>query len=107
MRTKDKSKKAMRKIWRKTPSGESKLIAVRRDKEGTHHCAVCASELSAVQNKGAKSEKIPTRAFAGHLCAKCVKKVVKIAALVKDGEESLDNISLKIKPYVEVMVKKL
>lgn len=107
MESKDKSKKAMRKINRKTTSGKSKLIAVRKEKEGTHHCAICSAELLGVQNSGSKSEKIPTRVFAGHLCGKCVRKVVKIASMVKEKLESMDNISLKLKPYVEVMVKKL
>jgi len=100
------SRKAMRKLWKKTPSG-SKLVLVRRKKEGKHRCALCHFILPTVQNSGKKSEKVPQRAFGGHLCFNCLKKVIKTATLVKEGEISIEDVSLKIIPYVNLLIKKI
>lgn len=102
-----KSRKSVRKIWKRTPGGKTKLISVRKEKEGKPLCALCHSQLSGVNSTGCKSEKIPTRTFAGYLCASCVRKVTKVATLVKDGEKKIEDVAISIKPYVSVLVKKL
>lgn len=77
-------------------------------------CALCKRKLSGVPHnksiteiaKMPKSEKRPSRIFAGTLCNICSQSIVRESALLKDGAREMKDISLKKKIFVEEALKK-
>lgn len=66
-------------------------------------CAICHSRLqasSAAPNL-AKSERRPSRLFGGTLCAGCTKRVLQLAARVREKAVRLQDVSLHYRKYVQ------
>jgi ribosomal protein L34E len=67
-------------------------------------CPLCGVKL-AVRQEGAKSKRIPSRAFGGVLCAKCSFDVLKLAGRVRAGHMKLDDVDMERRKFVKQMVK--
>ncbi len=86
--------RTFRRIFVKTPGGETKL-SYRRRKPGKAQCAMCgdylkgvASDITVKVRKLSKTQRRPERPYGGKLCSKCMRKVMvdKARALVmKNG----------------------
>jgi len=68
-----------RRVFRRVPSGESKLFYKKR-KSQPAQCAVCGAELKGMARLRAKSlhnspksKKRPQRMYGGHLCSGCAR----------------------------------
>ena len=82
MRGMYRSRSLKRKFVR-TPGGDSTLH-FKKKKHSKRRCAECGAELHGVPRgspkeikKLSKSKKIPTRPYAGYLCSKCMRKLIK------------------------------
>ncbi|MCS3901824.1 50S ribosomal protein L34e [Methanococcus voltae] len=72
---------SMKKTCKRVTKGNT--AHYRRKKQGVAKCGACGAVLNGVPNgriaelsKLAKTEKRPERAFGGHLCPACVKKMM-------------------------------
>lgn len=72
-----------RRVKVRTPGGDVR-IHYRKKKPSKSICAVCKAPLSGMprerpikMQKMAKSKKIPTRPYAGNLCSKCTRLVMR------------------------------
>lgn len=72
-----------RRIKVKTPSGKV-VVHYRKRKPSRAVCAVCKKPLSGMvrerprkMQNTAKSKKIPSRPYAGNLCSKCMRLVIR------------------------------
>ena len=104
VRRKDRTTKVIREVV-KTP-GRKKLRVRRKRTNGKVRCALCKNELHGIGD-GAKSKKRTTRIFGGHLCHKCVERIITLATRVKEGVLSLESIPISLRSFVEKMVKSL
>ncbi len=84
----------------RVPSGEVRERFVRREAKDKGRCAVCGQPLRGVSSKGAKSEKKPSRKFAGTLCHRCTAVVIRYAVRLKEGSMALEDVPLKYVPYL-------
>lgn len=75
-----------------------------RKKGRTSCCAICGVRL-AVRREGAKSKRIPSRAFGGVLCAACSFDVLKLAGKVKGGQMKLEEMDMERRKFVGQMVR--
>ncbi len=79
--------RSYKRIWKRTPSGETKLAFERR-KKIKHKCARCGKELAGTprshleQRKLSKTEKRPERPFGGMLCHRCLEELIKSAVRI-------------------------
>jgi large subunit ribosomal protein L34e len=71
------------KIQRKTPGGRT-VVHLKRKKPKKAHCGRCGKPLGGVESKTpskmrklSKSEKIPSRIYAGVLCTNCVEDLLR------------------------------
>ena len=95
--------RSVRKIVRKTQAGKVAIHYRRRDKEGKHSCAVCGKVIQGVTTaRGlSRSERVPSRKFAGALCHDCVSHVIVLASRIKGGMLAPTDVEVKYKRYVE------
>jgi len=96
---------SVRRIFRKTQKGKIAIHYRRKKKEGRHHCAVCGGILQGVTTaRGlARSERVPSRKFAGVLCHNCVSKVIVLASRVKGGQLPANEVEVRYKRYVDAV----
>lgn len=94
---------AVRRIYRRVQSGRAAIHYRRKKKEGRHHCAVCKSILSGVTTapRTSKSERVPSRKFAGVLCHGCAEHVIVLASRLKGGSITPGDVEVRYKSYVE------
>jgi len=103
----------LKKKFTRTISGKVK-ISYHREKTSKHHCAICRGILhgtahgkkSAEVSKLSKTQKRPSVVFGGVLCTKCRKAVMEDSAKVISKVKKIDDINLKRRKYVEVIVNK-
>lgn len=108
MKPKDRWKK---RVHRKTISGSK--IAVKEKKSSKRQCAVCSAVLHgmphgkrAFEERGmAKTSKRPTALFGGQLCSSCRKNALEDCLQVQSNAKPLDEVDLKLKPYVQQLLK--
>ncbi len=88
--------RTFRRIKKKTPGGETKLVYAKR-KPSVAHCGRCGAQLQGIPRgtpkdiaKLSKTEKRPERPFGGVLCAKCLRDVMKYEAREGSEEEQSD-----------------
>ncbi len=67
-------------------------------------CPLCGVKL-AVRRKGAKSERRPSRAFGGVLCARCSFDVLKLAGKVMGAHMKLEDVDMARRKFVRQMVR--
>ena len=97
----------MKKNNRRTPTGK-KGVLYKRPKPGKKTCALCGAMLHGVPNKRpsalnktSKSQRAPTRLYAGVLCANCVEQIVKERARLKAGFITKGDVPLDRVKYLE------
>ena len=56
-------------------------------------CAICGAKLAGVHQYGSRTQKTPSRKYAGVLCGNCIKKLVKMKARGK--------VDLRYQSYLE------
>ncbi|MBI2597710.1 MAG: 50S ribosomal protein L34e [Candidatus Diapherotrites archaeon] len=92
----------------KLTAGKTK-IKYFKGKPKKHHCALCQGMLFGVPHshkihelaKLSKTQKRPTVVFGGVLCSNCRKKVFEETAKVSQNLKSIDEVSFKIKEFVQ------
>jgi large subunit ribosomal protein L34e len=74
--------RTFRRVFKRTPSGKSKLFYLKR-KPKKAHCANCGKVLAGVprerpykMKKLSKTQKRPQRPFGGNLCSKCSRLLI-------------------------------
>ena len=99
---KDRSR-SKRKVFKKMPSGKTKLTFQKKIHSDKQRCAICKSVLQATHsnNKLSKSQKRPERKFGGHLCHKCLDKVITYSARLNEGIIAIDDIEIRYRTYVK------
>ncbi|HEX55117.1 MAG: 50S ribosomal protein L34e [Candidatus Altiarchaeales archaeon] len=75
--------RSLKRVQRRTPGGRT-VTHYRREKPNKHRCGRCGKILNGVSNdipsrirKLSKSEKVPTRRYAGVLCANCLERLIR------------------------------
>lgn len=77
--------RSMKRLKRRSPSGEARII-YRRRKKHVAHCMICGRPLGGVTRdrrdlrRGPKTAKRPERYFGGVICPDCLRAALKIAA---------------------------
>ena len=91
-----------RKIFKKTPGGTNKKITKRRITTKVN-CAICKKTLQGTTSsrKASKSQKHPSRKFAGHLCQACTTKIIKMQARINEGTLKKPAIEPKYARYIK------
>ncbi|MBI3052225.1 50S ribosomal protein L34e [Candidatus Woesearchaeota archaeon] len=81
MRPSKQKSRSLRRVFRKTPGGVTKVAYAHRNPSKAH-CAQCHSELVGMKrlrpfrlSNVSKSQRRPNRPFGGVLCSSCVRKV--------------------------------
>ncbi len=76
---------SLRWVYRRTPGGRT-VIHYEKRKPGPAKCAICGSPLNGVPRlipvklrRLAKTEKRPERPYGGHLCHRCLTRLLKEA----------------------------
>ena len=103
----------MKKKFTRQISGKVK-ISYHREKSSKHHCAICKgilhgtahSKSVAEVSKLSKTQKRPSVIFGGVLCTKCRKAVMEDSAKVISEMKKIDDVNLKRRKYVEIIVKR-
>jgi len=76
--------RSVRRLWRRTPGGVTKIRYVRR-KVYSASCSVCGRELNGVPRNvkiiryGARTEKRPERPYGGNVCPNCLASLIKLS----------------------------
>jgi len=83
----------------RVPSGEVRERFERRSGKPKATCAICGQPLRGV-GEGSRSERKPTRKFAGTLCHRCAAVVIRYAVRLKEGSMALEDVPLKYVPYL-------
>jgi len=107
---KDRHKK---KVFKRIPSGNK--IIYKEKKHSKHSCALCGKILHGVPHgkspseirKLSKSQRRPEVIFGGILCSQCRTIIVEEAVKVKEKNKKIEEIDLNLKPYVEIMIKRI
>jgi len=98
-----------KKMYRKTPSGKTKVYFKKEKRKSCASCALCSKTLAGVSNERnlSKSEKRPSAMFAGVLCNECRTTVVEEAIKVKQGIKRLEDCEVRLRSYIEQSLKLL
>ena len=96
--------RSVKRVFVRTQSGRN-VIHFKKERPHRAHCRICGAVLGGVNSvRGvAKSEKVPTRIFAGQLCAGCAGEIVKIRSRVALGEMKIEEASLAQREFVKMM----
>ncbi len=95
----------------RTPGGRVKEVYL-KPKTGKHVCALCGKQLHGVPHgkrpsevrKLSKTERRPERIFGGVLCSECTRKVIEVAAFVRNGVMEMSEVDIRMREYVGVLV---
>ena len=93
---------SVRRIYKRIPTG--KTIHYKRVVKGKkHYCALSREVLPGVASKQstAKSAKRPKRKFGGSLSSAMSSRVIRIASRVKEGAMSMNDVEIRLMPYVK------
>ena len=90
--------RSMRKIFKRTPGGKVKIHLKRRKKGKKNSCEICGAKIKRIRGD--------RRIFGGTICAECLSKVIFYYTRIIEGEETIKDIPLSFRKYVEVVVKK-
>jgi len=95
-------RRSVKKVYRRTPTGRT-AIHYKRAKKAWIRCRLCNAILGGVKDsrRAAKSEKVPSRIFAGQLCARCAAEVIKARARIHAGEARLEDYSLAQSRFIK------
>ncbi|MEM4633740.1 MAG: hypothetical protein QW275_01160 [Candidatus Anstonellaceae archaeon] len=99
---------SVRKIFKRTPKGGKTVHYKRASKGGKHYDPISGKRLQAVSSKRGlpKSSRRPNRKFGGQLESKNSSLVIKTALRVKEGQIKLEDVDLRILPFVKRLLAK-
>jgi len=99
--------KSKRKLFVKTPGGNTVTRYKRRKKNKLHYSSISHEPLRGVSSKPniPKSHRVPSRKYAGHLSPSELKLILKYANRVQQGMIKMDNVDIKYRKYVKVELK--
>jgi ribosomal protein L34E len=108
-----KSDRRKLRVFRRT--AKATRMVVKGKKHAKLTCALCDRALHGVSHGANSSErktqskthKRPTGVFAGILCGSCRSMVIIEAAKTKSGMKPMNEIDLRVKPYVQQLAKKV
>ena len=88
----------------RTPGGRNVFRTVKK-KTRKPRCALCKSFLHGIPRKKttAKTKKRPERKFAGVLCSKCIRQVIKYKARLKSKAITEKDVDLRYLKYVKML----
>ncbi|MCX8194641.1 MAG: hypothetical protein N3G22_00820 [Candidatus Micrarchaeota archaeon] len=93
---------SVRKVKRRAPSGEVHTLYRRRQKGKRHTCPISGKPLQAVSSlEGNLSRRRPNRKFGGQLSSGAASRIIVLATRVKEGVMKLQDIDIKLLPYVK------
>ncbi len=96
--------RSVRKIKKRTPKGIT--VHYKRRKKGKRHsCSITGKRLQAVISTQGKPKR-PNRKFGGNLSTVASSRVLIIASRVKEGELSIDEVDIRMLPYVKRLLNK-
>lgn len=91
--------RAMRKIFRRVPSGKVRVFYRRRKKpKWVGSCEICGAKIKRLRGD--------SRVFGGVLCAACVGAAIGYYTRIVEGTSRLEDVDLRYKKYVEVLLKR-
>ena len=96
--------RSMKRVAVKTPTGANTLH-FKRKRGKRVACRICGAQLGGVKNsrRVSKSEKIPSRIFAGELCAGCTSKLISLKARIGAGAGAPSDAKLIQQKYLRMM----
>jgi ribosomal protein L34E len=99
LRSKSKKRGAVR-----TPTGR-KTLHFKGKRPGKASCRICGALLGgvSVSHRATRSEKGPSRMFAGELCGSCVGRLVSLKARIAHGAAAQHDASLAQQKYLKMM----
>jgi len=85
---------SVKRVFRRAPTGRT-VVHYKKPTKAWVKCRLCGAILGGVKDsrRAAKSEKVPSRLFAGQLCAGCVAEIVKARARIRAGEARPEDYS--------------
>jgi ribosomal protein L34E len=83
-----------RRIYRRTPSGKTKLILKER-KNGDVYCEICGSKINLKRDKK----------IVGNLCNSCLQTVIAYYARIINNDMKLEDVDLIFRKYVEKLLE--
>ncbi|HIH18515.1 TPA: 50S ribosomal protein L34e [Candidatus Micrarchaeota archaeon] len=93
---------SVRRIYKRTPKGAT--VHYRRIRKGNvHACGLSGARLQGVSSERSlhKGARRPNRKFGGSLSSAAASRVIVIATRVKEGAMPLEEVNLKMLPYVK------
>lgn len=105
-RPKERSR-SRRKVSIRMPGGKTKVVSKKKIHPDKQRCAICKSVLQATHSdkKMSKTQKRPERKFGGHLCHKCLDKVITHSTRLNEGVIAIDDVEIRYRPYVKKLSK--
>ena len=106
MRSKQGRKK---KVYKKLPSGKTKIYFEGKKSKKKASCALCGRELAGVLDKRklSRTKRKPSAIFAGVLCNECRSVAIEEAIKVKTGIKRLEDCEMRFRSYIERSLKLL
>ena len=106
--------RAKAKKFCRVPSGKA-VVRYVREKSGKHKCPLCQKVMhglphgktNAEVRKLSASQRKPSVLLAGQICNQCRVIALEEAVKVKTEVKELDDVSLRLKPYVQVLMSKI
>jgi len=98
---------SVRKIHKRTPKSGKTIHYKRIEKTGKHSDSITGKRLQAVSSKQGlpKSSRRPNRKFGGSLTSATASRVIIIASRVKEGSMKLEDVDIRMLPYVKRMLQ--
>jgi len=103
---KDRSR-SVKRIYRRTPSGRVSVLYKRATKARVK-CRLCGAILGGVKDvrTAAKSERVPSRVFAGQLCSGCVARILKARTRIRSGATKISDYPFAHYEFIKSVKKK-
>jgi large subunit ribosomal protein L34e len=94
----------VKRVFTRTPTGRG-VIHYKAERPSKLACRICGSLLGGVNNarRGAKSKRVPTRVFAGQLCAGCTAKIVTMKSRIALGEMKPEDASQAQREFIRML----
>jgi len=98
--------RGQKRVYRRTPTGRV-VVHAKKPTRAWSKCRICGSILGGVDGSrnARKSERAPTRIFAGEFCAGCVARIVKARVRVRGGEAKPEDYPFALREFIVVKKK--
>jgi len=96
--------RSAKRVFKRTPTGRN-VLHYKKRRLRMPLCRLCGAGLGGVNNsrRASKSEKVPTRIFAGQICAGCTAEIVKMKSRVALGEMKLEDASMAQREFIKML----